>query len=190
VFVPGSNRLAFGLIDQDNRFVYGRSAVYLARSPSDPARGPFPGPADSLVTKGRYRSRTAASEDSAIAAIYAAQVRFPRPGRYSVLVMTKQGSKTLGSPTAIEVRADSPIPAVGERPPAVDTDTVTSARGNLEAIDTRVPTASELHEKNFKDVVGKRPVALLFATPQLCQSRSAGRSSTSSCNSAMSTVTA
>ena len=28
---------------------------------------------------------------------------------------------------------------------------------------------------NFKDVVGKRPVALLIATPALCQSRVCGR---------------
>jgi hypothetical protein len=27
---------------------------------------------------------------------------------------------------------------------------------------------------NFRDVIGKRPVALLFATPQLCQSRVCG----------------
>ena len=81
VLVPGTNRLAFGVLDTDNAFVYGKSAVYIAPSPGDPARGPYPAPADSLVTKGRYRSRTAASEDSAIAAIYAARVPFPRPGR-------------------------------------------------------------------------------------------------------------
>ena len=31
-----------------------------------------------------------------------------------------------------------------------------------------------MHEKSFADVVGKKPVALLFATPQLCQSRVCG----------------
>lgn len=28
-----------------------------------------------------------------------------------------------------------------------------------------------MHQANFSEVLGKRPVALLFATPQLCQSR-------------------
>jgi hypothetical protein len=31
-----------------------------------------------------------------------------------------------------------------------------------------------MHAKSFADVVGKKPVALLFATPQLCQSRVCG----------------
>ena len=31
-----------------------------------------------------------------------------------------------------------------------------------------------MHEQSFDDVVGKKPVALLFATPQLCQSRVCG----------------
>jgi hypothetical protein len=88
--------------------------------------------------------------------------------------MTKQGSRTLGAPTAVEVRADSPIPAVGEQPPAIQTDTVASAAGNIEAVDTRVPPAPQLHKTSFKDALGRRPVALLFATPQLCQSRVCG----------------
>ena len=31
-----------------------------------------------------------------------------------------------------------------------------------------------MHDVDFYDVVGKKPVALLFATPQLCQSRVCG----------------
>ena len=31
-----------------------------------------------------------------------------------------------------------------------------------------------MHEENFADVVGNRPVLLLFATPALCQSRVCG----------------
>jgi hypothetical protein len=31
-----------------------------------------------------------------------------------------------------------------------------------------------MHKVDFADVVGKKPVALLFATPQLCQSRVCG----------------
>jgi hypothetical protein len=174
VFVPGTNRLAFGLIDSENRFVYGKTAVFVARSPAARARGPYLAPADSLITEGRYRSRQAASEESGIAAIYAAQVPFSRPGRNAVLVLTNSGGQMIGATTEVRVARDSPIPAVGERPPAVDTDTVASAAGGIEAIDTRIPPAPELHEENFKDVLGKQPVALLFATPQLCQSRVCG----------------
>ena len=31
-----------------------------------------------------------------------------------------------------------------------------------------------MHKESFADVAGKKPVALLFATPQLCQSRVCG----------------
>ena len=46
--------------------------------------------------------------------------------------------------------------------------------GDLAAIDTRIPPLPELHSTNFADVLGKRPVVLAFATPQLCQTRVCG----------------
>jgi len=164
------------VIDKSNNFVYGKSAVYIAKDPADPALGPFPAPADSLVTKPAFRSQNAAVESSPIAQIYAADVRFPKTGTWNVLVVTKQGDGMVGAPAQVKVTARSKeqIPDVGDRPPRISTDTVASAAGNLAAIDTRRPFARELHETNFKDVVGKKPVALLFATPQLCQSRVCG----------------
>jgi len=60
VFTPGDNRLAFGVIDKKNAFVYGKSAVYIARDPTDKALGPYPAPADTLVTKPAFRSQNAA----------------------------------------------------------------------------------------------------------------------------------
>jgi len=94
-----------------------------------------------------------------------------------VLAVPKQDDGAMvGAPAQVKVIAKSkdPIPDVGQAPPRVSTDTVASAAGNLAAIDTRRPFARELHEVNFKDVLGKKPVALLFATPQLCQSRVCG----------------
>jgi hypothetical protein len=72
----------------------------------------------------------------------------------------------------MEVVADGPVPDVGERAPAVSTPTEASA-GTLDSIETRVPPDS-MHEEDFADVVGKRPVVILFATPALCQSRVCG----------------
>ena len=174
IFEPGTNRLAFGVIDQQNRFVYGRSAVYLADSQRARARGPYPAPADGLVTKPAFRSRTAASDTDPIAAIYAANVPLRRPGRQVALVLTKTSQGIVGSIIGIQVRRDAGIPRAGERPPAVDTDTPADVAGDLSKIDTRIPPARELHERSFKDVLGRKPVALLFATPQLCQSRVCG----------------
>ena len=55
----------------------------------------------------------------------------------------------------------------------IDAACIASAGGDVRSIDTRVPPGT-MHEQNFADVVGKKPVALLFATPQLCQSRVCG----------------
>ena len=175
-FTVGANRLAFGVIDAEGQFLYGKTAVYIAPTPDSKARGPYPAPADLLVTDPAFRSRQAASEADRFAAVYGAEVPFTKPGRWSVLTATEAGGGMLAAPSQVKVvpDAEDPIPAVGETAPKVETDTVASAKGDEESIDTRIPTAPELHEESFADVVGKKPVALLFATPQLCQSRVCG----------------
>ena len=175
VFTVGPNRVAFGMIDDTSGFVYGKTAVYVAPTPDSPATGPYPAPADVLVTEGRYRSKQAATEADPFAAVYAAEVPFKRAGEYSILAVTKDGSKTYAAPGELQVvkRADDRVPSVGDPAPKVETDTEASARGDIASIDTREPP-SDMHEHSFADVVGKKPVALLFATPQLCQSRVCG----------------
>jgi len=175
VFTVGENRLAFGVIDDQGQFVYGRTAVYVSQSPDKPAKGPYLAPADVLITEGRYRSRQAAAESDPFAAVYAAQVPFDKKGPWSVLTITLIDGGLVAAPAQVQVgtkKADQ-IPDVGEEPPSAETDTLASAKGNIEAIDTRVPP-SDMHANSFADVVGKKPVALLFATPQLCQSRVCG----------------
>jgi hypothetical protein len=175
VFTVGSNRLAFGLIDSQGQFVYGQTAVYAAPAPGRPAQGPYLAPADVLVTDPPYRSKQAATEQDPFAAIYGAQVPFRRSGRESILVATKRGGKLVAAGTEVQVspKAADPIPEVGDRAPRVQTDTLASAKGDVAKIDTRQPP-DDMHAHSFADVVGKKPVALLFATPQLCQSRVCG----------------
>jgi hypothetical protein len=175
VFIAGrDNRVAFGMIDQNAGFLYGKTALYIARSPSAPAKGPYVAPADVLVTDAPYRSQQAATEADPFAAVYAAQVPFRKPGSYSVMAVTLVGGKPVAAPSQVKVitRAQDKIPEVGEPAPKVQTDTIASAGGDVEAIDTRRPT-SDMHG-DFAKVVGSKPVALLFATPQLCQSRVCG----------------
>ena len=173
VYTPGRNRIAFGVIDENQTFVYGKTAVYLARSPSSKARGPFPAPADPLVVDPPFRSRGAAEVTDRIAAIYAAQVDLPRTGRWSVLTVTKAQGRLYGAATGITVEKSSPIPAVGQQAPAVQTDTRTSAGGDIEQIDTRTPP-DDMHDRSLEELLGRKPVALLFATPALCKSRVCG----------------
>jgi hypothetical protein len=175
VFTVGKDRLAFGMIDKQGQFVYGPTAVYLAPNPGAPAQGPYAAPADVLLTEGRYRSRQSAEETDPFAAVYESQVKFNHKGPWAVLVVTKDGGKYVAAPSQVQVttkKAD-PIPDVGESPPRVATDTLASVKGNVKLLDTRVPP-SDMHKESFDKVLGKKPVALLFSTPQLCQSRVCG----------------
>jgi hypothetical protein len=175
VFTVGESRLAFGMIDDQGQFVYGPTAVYVAPTPDSPASGPYPAPADVLVTEGRYRSRQAAEESDPFAAVYQTRVPFEKQGPYAVLVVTQTGNTFVAAPTQVQVttkEADR-VPDVGEPAPKADTDTLASLGGDEDLLDTRVPP-SDMHAESFADVVGKKPVALLFSTPQLCQSRVCG----------------
>jgi hypothetical protein len=175
VFTVGKGRLAFGMIDDQGQFVYGPTVVYMAPNPGEPAIGPIAAPADVLVTEGRYRSQQAAEEGDPFAAVYEAQVEFDQKGPWAVLVVTKTGNTYVAAPTRVEVntREADKIPDVGEQAPKVTTDTLASVGGDEELLDTRTPP-SDMHERSFDEVVGTKPVALLFSTPQLCQSRVCG----------------
>jgi hypothetical protein len=163
------------MIDNQGQFVYGPTAVYLAPNPSAKAQGPFIAPADVLLTEGRYRSQQSASETDPFAAVYEAPVKFNKKGPWAVLAVTKDGNKFVAAPSQVQVttkQADT-IPDVGDSPPKVATDTLASVKGNQKLLETRVPPAG-LQEHSFDQVLGKKPVALLFSTPQLCQSRVCG----------------
>ena len=173
---PGPTRMAFGMVGQDGLPVYGPTAIYVAPTPNDPAKGPFVAPADVLLTDKRYRSKQAATTNDPFVAVYSAEVKFPKRGRYAVLAATKQANGQIAGGTGrvdVSTKSADPIPEVGEQAPKIHTDTLASAKGDVSKIDTRDPP-DDMHDADFADVVGKKPVVLLFATPQLCQSRVCG----------------
>jgi len=173
---PGDNRMAFGMINTDGTPVYGATAVYVAPTPGAKAEGPFVAPADVLLTDKRYRSKQAATTTDPFVAVYGADVKFAKKGKYAVLATTKKPDGSLtGATGQVDVSSQSadPIPGVGDKAPKVHTDTLETAKGDVSKIDTRVPP-SDMHAVDLADVVGKKPVALLFSTPQLCQSQVCG----------------
>lgn len=171
-YVPGRNRVAFGLIERDGALIYGKTAVYVARGERGRARGPFLAPADSLQVRPAFRSETSAGDED-VTGVYHAEVELPRPGRWLLLTVTHSGEQLLGAAASVTVRRSSLVPAVGDPAPRVHTPTPASVGGDVAKIDTRIPP-SRLHDADFADVVGRRPVALLFATPALCRSRVCG----------------
>lgn len=173
VYTPGRNRLAFGVIGPTGAFLYGDTAVYVARTADAPARGPYLAPADSLVVGPRFRSSTSAGDTGDVTAVYHADVVLPSPGRWLVLGVTRVHGRLLGGVAGVDVARRSAIPAVGGPAPRVHTPTLASVGGDVRQIDTRVPPDA-MHDADLADVLGRRPVALLFATPALCRSRVCG----------------
>ncbi|MGH2893282.1 MAG: hypothetical protein ACRDPM_08435, partial [Solirubrobacteraceae bacterium] len=171
-FTPGSQRYAFALTTNAGRFVYAPTAIYVASSPGAPAKGPFLAPADPMSVLPQYRSKEN-SGPGGIQAIYAAQVPVPKAGTYFVLALTKGPSGLIGATGELAVAASSQIPGVGDRPPAIATDTAATVHGDEKLLTTRTPPES-MASASFDQVLGKKPVALLFSTPQLCISRVCG----------------
>ena len=173
VLTPGRNRIVFGVLAQDNQFVYGPTAVYVAPSLKEVPQGPFVAPLDSFAVDAPFRSRTSTAQPGEPVAVYAGEAPLKKSGPYYLLTLTKVGGKLVGGATKLAVAPSTRIPAVGERAPAVSTPTFASVGGDKASIDTRVPP-DNMHADDFRQVIGKEPVALLFATPQLCQSRVCG----------------
>jgi hypothetical protein len=171
-FTPGTDRFAFALTTEAGKFVYAPTAVYIGSSPSAPAKGPFLAPADPMGVLPQFRSKQN-SGPGGIQAIYAASVPVPKPGTYFILSLTKGPSGIIGATGELAAASSSQIPAVGQRPPDIATDTSATVHGNEALLTTRLPPEN-MGSVSFNQVLGKKPVALLFSTPQLCISRVCG----------------
>lgn len=175
VLEPGrTNRFAFGLFDRTRRQISDApAAVYVAPVGGGRVEGPYPARHRSLEVEDGHRSDTVEHDDDSAHSIYVADVPFKREGEYSVLGVTKLDQRVVGgNPVRVKVRRPTTPPSVGEAVPRVHTPTRADV-ADLSEIDTREPPSS-MHEHDLADVLGRRPVMLLFATPGLCRSRVCG----------------
>ena len=170
---PGRNRFAFGLFDAARKQIADTPvAVYVARKGGGRVHGPFPAHWESLETPPAYQSEITSSDPDAARSLYVADVAFPKTGHYEVLGVVRLDKRLMAAepvtPT-VPVIARSAVPAVGAPAPRISTPTKASA-GAIEGIETRIPPDS-MHDVDYADAIGKRPILLLFSTPALCQSR-------------------
>jgi len=179
LFVTGKNRLGFGLFTAARAQIADASAaIYIAPAGGGEAQGPFVAHYESLAVDSPYLSETTSSDPDAAKTLYVADVPFDKPGKYEVLGMARLDDRlvaaTSAAPPLLVVRPkDDPVPGVGDTPPRIHTPTEAEVGGDLAKIDTRAPH-DDMHKANFADVLGEKPVVLIFATPLLCQSRVCG----------------
>lgn len=175
-FDLGENRYPFGVFTLGNEQVSDADvALYFAKDARGPVSGPLPAQVTSLETKPAYRASGAGAPGEATTVYVVPKVSFDRKGPWLALAMLK-GDDGLEATrvTAPTVVGEFPrIPKVGEKAPVIHTPTAGDVGGEMAKIDTRVPP-DQMHEVDFADVVGRKPVVLVFATPALCQSRVCG----------------
>ena len=171
----GENRIGFALFDVSRKQVTPDAvALYVAKPNGTGLRGPFEAKRESLRVKPQFQSRQTQADLDDVDTFWVANVDFPKRGRYVVTALASLEGEMI-STSQFEMRAGpGGPPDVGDKAIKVDTDTPQDVGGDLAAIDTRIPPLPELHETNFADVLGKKPVVLAFATPQLCQTRVCG----------------
>lgn len=174
VYRPGDNRFAFGLFTIEREQIdEAEVAVYAAPGPDGRARGPYPARLESLETDGPFTSKTSSGDPDAITRVYVSDLELPRRGEWRLLALLREDDSLVATRMpSIAVRDHEAIPAQGQRPPAVNTPTVADV-GQIEEIDTRIPPDT-MHDVDFADALGRRPVVLLFSTPAFCESRVCG----------------
>jgi hypothetical protein len=176
VLRQGDNRFAFGVFSLDHaQITDAQVAVYAAPGAGleGPAIGPFTARIEDLSTEPAFRAETTSSDPDAAQAIYITQIPLAKPGAWTFAALVKEEDGYSGSllPTPSEVGQFDP-PEVGDPAPSVHTPTADEV-ADISEIDTRVPP-DDMHDEDLADVLGRKPVVLLFATPQLCQSRICG----------------
>ena len=167
------NRLAFGVIDATGEFVYGKTAVYIAPTPDAPAQGPSRRPP--TCSSPTRRSARAGRHETDLFAASTRRRQVLQARQLDADDRDPVGGGLLAAPSQVKVvkPGKDDIPQVGEaarawRPTRSPPPRATRSRS------TRASRPRPNCTRTFADVVGKKPVALLFATPQLCQSRVCG----------------
>src|SRR6476469_1095011 len=174
LLVPGKNRFGFGLFDRSRKQITDApGAVYVARGENSRAYGPYVARWESLAVRGHYLSKTVSTDPDAAKTLYAADIPFKKPGKYVVLGLFRLDNRLVGAGTTVKVVKSTGVPKVGDPAPRIDTPTAASVGGDVSKIDTRDPH-DDMHDVNFADALGKKPIVIVFATPALCQSRVCG----------------
>ncbi len=172
VFYPGENRYPFEVYERDGASVTDAEvALYYSRVPSphrgaksktgskgqlakaeeealdQPAVGPFPAAVETLATKPAFRAATTEEGAEVAGVVYSTQLDFPSDGDWRPAAVIREGGEVRAKLLPIaEVGIFHRVPRPGQVPPPID----------------------------YGAALGKKPIVLLFATPQFCQSRSCG----------------
>ena len=172
---PGTNRVGFALFDRARKQMdVPAVALYTARPDGTQVFGPYVARKESLDVDTRFRSAQTTADLASGDAFYVADARFQGRGERIVVGLARLDDRLVSANALKSVRVGrnrQGPPEVGDRAVRVHTQTPADVGGDLTKLSTRVPPPAEMLKTDFADVLGRKPVVLLFATPALCQSR-------------------
>jgi len=176
ILETGENRYGFAIFDTARKQIAGAPvAIYISSRDGTGLKGPFVAKSESLKVKPQFQSLTSSQDPDSAQSVYVASIDIPRKGRYlAAAVVRLDGRYVVTSPFEFKAGGSGGPPTAGDQAPKVHTPTLSDVAGDAARISTREPAPKPLLQQDLFDVYGRRPVALLFATPALCQSRVCG----------------
>src|SRR3954454_3567602 len=177
--VGDHNRLGFALFTPDRKQIQNAQvAVYTTNHDGTGVKGPYLAKWASLAVKPQFLSQTTANDPLAAKSVYVADVPIPKAGKRVFTGIAKLNGKlvqTSGFEVPVPRPGNPKYPVdVDQKAPMMHTQTLTDVGGDASKLTTRVPPEKDLLQTDYADALGKRPIVLTFATPQLCQSRVCG----------------
>jgi hypothetical protein len=167
-YAPGPNRVSFLVVDKQSRLIETRKArVWIARG---------------LRQKPFFRT-TARSEPIGVPGgeaadvthLYVTTVDLPRAGKYWLLAEPIGASKRIQALGNLVVGRQSAAPAVGDRAVSIQSPTLASTGGDLDALTTSTHPDRALYRSSVAAALAaKAPFVVAFATPKFCQTRTCG----------------
>ena len=105
---------------------------------------------------------------------YSTQMTFDRPGHWQLRVSVDDAEVTGSAVIDLEVVEDSPVPAIGERPPLSRTKTLDDVAG-VAQLTTDYNADEDLYRISVAEAIERpRPAVVVFASPAFCTSPTCG----------------
>jgi hypothetical protein len=172
----GDNRFGFALFDTARKQVEASAvAIYTSHKDGSDLRGPFTARRESFAVKPPFRSAQAAGDLANGDTFYVTDLPFKSAGNRVLTALARMDGRLVAAAGyELPVRTGGGPPTIGDKAIMMHTLTPEDVGGDLSKLTTRVPPDKDLVSTDLADVLGKKPVVLLFATPQLCASRVCG----------------
>ena len=105
---------------------------------------------------------------------YSTQLTFDRPGAWQLMVSVADGEFSGSTVIDLEVVEDSPVPAIGERPPLSRTKTLADV-AEVAQLTTDYNADEDLYLISVAEAIeSPRPAVVVFASPAFCTSPTCG----------------